>query len=444
MTGLLDTIFARASGPGRGAVTVVRISGARAGGVLRRLAGRVPPPRLATLRRLAWPSGEDELDRALLLWFPAPHSYTGEDVAELHIHGGTAVFEAVGAALRALGCRPADPGEFTRRAFLHGKLDLLQAEAIGDLISAETDAQRRQALRQAGGALSALYEGWTGRLTRILAQQEAAIEFEMDDLPTDLPQLARAAAAGLRGEIAAHLQDGGRGEKLRDGLTIAIAGAPNVGKSSLLNALAGRAAAIVSAQAGTTRDVIEVPLDLAGIPVLLCDMAGLRRTTDEVEQEGIRRARARIAEAELVLVLVAADAGPDEEARAALEMRPDALVIATKHDLAPGRDDLPVNKAVSLWTSAKTGRGIEELRGLLSTEAKRLAGLTEEPSLTRARHRAALDTAVHWLAVADTGDLPEVVAECYRSALRNLGELTGRGDVESVLDSIFSEFCIGK
>jgi tRNA modification GTPase len=217
------------------------------------------------------------------------------------------VLEAVSAALLGLGCRPAEPGEFTRRAFLHGKLDLLQAEAIGDLISAETEAQRRQALRQAGGALSSLYGGWTDRLTRILGQQEAAIEFEMDDLPTDLPQVARVAAAALREEIAAHLQDGGRGEKLREGLTIAIAGAPNVGKSSLLNALAGRPAAIVSAQAGTTRDVIEVPLDLGGIPSCSATRRG-SATADEVEQEGIRRARARIAEAELVLVLVAADA----------------------------------------------------------------------------------------------------------------------------------------
>jgi tRNA modification GTPase len=441
---LLDTVFARATGPGRGAVTVVRVSGAGTAEVLRRLAGRLPSPRRATLRRLVGPDGAEELDQALLLWFPAPHSYTGEDVAELHLHGGNAVFEAVSAALVSLGCRPADPGEFTRRAFLNGKLDLLQAEAIGDLVSAETEAQRRQALRQAGGALSALYGGWTDRLTRILGQQEAAIEFEMDDLPTDLADVAREAAEGLRGEIAAHLQDGGRGEKLREGLTIAIAGAPNVGKSSLLNALAKRPAAIVSAQAGTTRDVIEVPLDLGGIPVLLCDTAGLRRTADEVEQEGIRRARARIAEAELVLVLVAADADPDEEARAALELRPDALVIATKHDLAPEREALAAGRPVALWTSTRTGEGMEALRALLAAEARRRAGLTETPTLTRARHRAALEAAVQWLDAAGKSDLPEVAAECTRSALRSLGELTGRGDVESVLDSIFSEFCIGK
>jgi tRNA modification GTPase len=444
MSGLLDTIFARATGPGRGAVTVVRVSGARAGEVVRSLAGRLPRPRVATLRRLARPDTGEELDRALLLWFPGPQSYTGEDVAELQLHGGTAVLDAVSAALLALGCRPAGPGEFTRRAFLRGKLDLLQAEAIGDLISAETEAQRRQALRQAGGALSALYGGWTDRLTRILGQQEAAIEFEMDDLPTDLPQVAKVAAAALREEIAAHLQDGGRGEKLREGLTIAIAGAPNVGKSSLLNALAGRPAAIVSAQAGTTRDVIEVPLDLDGIPVLLCDTAGLRTTADEVEQEGIRRARARIAEAELVLVLVAADADPDEEARAALALRPDALVVATKRDLVPGRQALRLGPATSLWTSARTGEGIEALRGALAAEARRRAGLTEAPALTRARHRAALEATLHWLALAGESELPEVVAECYRSALRSLGELTGRGDVEAVLDSIFSEFCIGK
>ena len=268
MAPMLDTIFAKASGAGRAAVTVLRLSGPRSGEVVARLAGRLPAARNASLRRLRCPDSAEVLDHALVLWFPAPRSYSGEDAAELHLHGGAAVLAGVAGALVALGCRPAEPGEFTRRAFLHGKLDLTQAEAIADLVEAETAAQRRQALRQADGALGRLYEGWTVRATRILAHQEAAIEFEMDDLPSDLSSEAATEAAMLAGEIARHLDDGRRGERLREGLSIAILGAPNAGKSSLLNALVGRDAAIVSAQPGTTRDVVECRLDLGG--VLVC------------------------------------------------------------------------------------------------------------------------------------------------------------------------------
>jgi tRNA modification GTPase len=226
-----DTIFALASGAGRGAVAVLRISGRRSGEVLARLAGGLPPARRASVRRLRGPDGDGVLDHALVLWFPAPASYTGEDSAELHLHGGPAVIAAVGGALATLGARPAEPGEFTRRAFLNGRMDLTAAEGIADLVAAETDAQRRQALRQAEGSLAALYGGWAGRLTRLLAHQEAAIEFAEDDLPTDLDDRARAGAAALRAEIAAHLDDGRRGERLRDGVLVAILGEPNAGKS---------------------------------------------------------------------------------------------------------------------------------------------------------------------------------------------------------------------
>ena len=329
-----DTIFARASGAGTAAVAVVRLSGPHAGIVLEALAGTLPPPRHASLRRLRAPSTAEVLDHALVLWFPGPHSYTGEDAAELHLHGGPAVLDGVAEALATLGCRPAEPGEFTRRAFLHDKFDLTQAEAIADLISAETTAQRRQALRQAGGALGTLYNGWTQRAVRILAHQEAAIEFSMDDLPSDLDDQARLAALALGAEIASHLADGGRGERLREGLSIAILGAPNAGKSSLLNALLGRDAAIVSATPGTTRDVVEGRLDLGGVPATLADTAGLRRTTDAIEQEGVRRAEGRARQADLVIAVFAADHTPDAETLALLSESGAALVVVSKCDLA--------------------------------------------------------------------------------------------------------------
>lgn len=440
---VLDTIFAKASGVGRAAVAVVRISGPSSGEVLASMAGgRLPPPRMASLRRLRDPASQEVLDQALLLWFPGPHSYTGEDSAELHLHGGPAILAAVSRALVALGCRPAEPGEFTRRAFLHGKLDLTQAEAVADLIDAETETQRRQALRQAEGALARLYGGWTARMTRILAHQEAAIEFDMDDLPSDLDRQAAEAAALLAAEIASHLDDGGRGEKLREGLSIAILGAPNAGKSSLLNALLGRDAAIVSAQPGTTRDVVESWLDLGGIPARIADTAGLRATEDEIEQEGVRRARSRGREADLVLALFAADQAPDAETLGVLDQRPDALLVISKADLGDPSAQLP--DCPRLLTSARSGAGITELRSALAAEAERRAGLADAPSLTRARHRAALQEARTRLEEARHAALPELAAEGYRAALLALGRLTGRVDVEAVLDAVFRDFCIGK
>lgn len=435
-----DTIFALASGAGRAAVAVLRLSGPRSGDILTALSGRLPAPRMASLRRLRAPESGDALDQALVLWFPGPASYTGEDSGELHLHGGPAVIAAVGTALAALGARPAEPGEFTRRAFLNGRMDLTAAEGIADLIDAETDAQRRQALRQADGALAALYGGWAQRLTRLLAHQEAAIEFAEDDLPTDLGDRAREGAALLRGEITDHLADGGRGERLRDGVVVAILGAPNAGKSSLLNALVGRDAAIVSARAGTTRDVVEVRLVLAGVPVTLADTAGLREAADEIEQEGIRRAHRRAEEADLILAVFAADVPPDADTLA--WVRPGTVVLANKTDLA--RAPAMLGGVVPLPVSARSGEGLDALRRHLTEAATRLATVGDAALLTRPRHRAALTEAATWLAEAETAPLPELAAEALRAALRALGRLTGRVGVEDILDVVFGEFCIGK
>ena len=434
------TIFALASGAGRAAVALLRLSGPGTRGAVTALAGVLPPPRHASLRPLRDPRTAELLDRALLLWFPGPASYTGEDSAELHLHGGPAVITGVAEALVAAGARPAEPGEFTRRAFLNGRMDLTAAEGIADLVAAETAAQRRQALRQAGGALATLYGGWAARLTALLARQEAFIEFEDEDLPAGLDDAVALAGAALRAEITVHLADAGRGERLREGLLVAILGAPNAGKSSLLNALAGREAAIVSARAGTTRDVVEVRLDLAGVPVTLADTAGLRESANEIEAEGVRRARRRAEEADLVIAVFAADRAPDAATLA--WVRPGTLVLANKLDLAPA--PAAIGGVVPLGISARTGTGLDALRARLAEEAAARAGLAAEATLTRPRHRAALTEAAAWLAELDTAPLPELRAEALRAALRAIGRITGRVGVEAVLDAVFGEFCIGK
>ncbi len=300
------TIFALASAPGRAGIAVLRLSGAQAGALLTRLTQRpLPPPRQLTLRHLIRPTDGMLLDRSMVAWFPAPASFTGEDCAELHLHGGRAILQAVSAVLAAQpNTRLAEPGEFTRRAFLNGKLDLTAAEAVADLIHAETEAQLQQALRQHEGGLAQLYAGWATRLTTCLAHLEAAIDFADEELPADLATRQAATIATLATEITSHLQDERRGERLRDGFRIAILGAPNAGKSSLLNRLAQREAAIVSATAGTTRDVLEVHLDLGGYPVILADTAGLRETADAIEQEGIRRAWQQAEQADLKLLVL--------------------------------------------------------------------------------------------------------------------------------------------
>jgi tRNA modification GTPase len=427
------TVFAVASGAGRTAVTVVRISGARSGGILDGLCRQRPSARVAALRTLRSPAGE-VLDRALVLWFPAPGSYTGEDSAELHLHGGRAVLAAVSEALLQAGARPAEPGEFTRRAFLNGRLDLLQAEAVADLVDAETDSQRRQALTQMEGALGELYLGWTKRLAGLLAAQEALIDFPDEDLPPAATAGMVSGLAAMRAEIAAHLDDRGRGERLREGLVFAITGPPNVGKSTLINSLARREVAIVSPLPGTTRDVLEVRLDIGGVAVTLLDTAGLRETSDPVEAEGVRRARARAAAADLAIDLVDATA-PLPVALAAV---PGVLRVATKIDLAPPPAD------VGLGVSARTGAGLERLEEHLAETARRLTASAGPPPLTRARHRAALEEAVEMLASAIDAELPELRGEDMRLALRAIGRITGQVSAEDILDSVFQQFCIGK
>ena len=429
------TIFALSSGPPPAGIAVIRVSGPGVRFGLETLVESVPEPRQAMLRPLKAVDGT-VIDQGLVLFFPGPASFTGEDVAEFHVHGGRAVVAATLAALSALpGFRPAEAGEFTRRAFANGRLDLTQVEGLADLIAAETEAQRRQAVAQAEGRLGALYEGWRERLVRARALIEAELDFpDEEDIPGGVSVQAWDIVARLEEEIVNHLSDK-RGERVRDGFEVVILGPPNVGKSSLLNAIARRDVAIVTPEAGTTRDLIEVHLDLGGYAVTLVDTAGLRETASAVEREGIRRAEERARDAGLVLWLV--DATDPVAGAAPL---PGAVPVLSKIDLAPG----PIPPGVSA-ISAVTGAGIAALLALVTRRVAALAPPVESPVLTRVRHRAALEKCLTAIREAQTLDRPlELRAEDLRHAGDALARVTGRIDVEDMLEVIFRDFCIGK
>ncbi len=441
-----DTIFALSSASGRAAIAVIRISGPQAGEALRALSRRVlPEPRRAVHGRLHDPQTDAELDDGLFLWFPAPASETGEDVVELQIHGGRATVAATLEALAKLpGLRIAEPGEFTRRAFLNGKLDLTAVEGLADLVNAQTDAQRCQALRQLKGELGCLYEGWRARLVRLLAHAEATIDFpdevgEAGGPRSIVPEILR-----LIGEITQHLDDRQRGERLREGLHVAIVGPPNVGKSSLLNALARRDVAIVSEIAGTTRDVIEVHLDLAGYPVVLADTAGIRESREAIEWEGVQRALARAEEADLRLVILDATCWPAVPSEILPLVNEASILLLNKIDLARPQVDATLQRQPVLALSVVSGEGIVELVSRLEREAVARMAVTESPTLTRLRHRQALVRCVEALGRSVDAHLPELAAEDLRLGARELGRITGRVDVEDLLDVIFRDFCIGK
>jgi tRNA modification GTPase len=485
MTGSIrETIFALSSGRPPAAIAVVRVSGARAGAALKALIGKIPDPRKAALAQVRGPGG-DVIDQALVLWFPAPHSETGEDVAELQLHGGRAVIAAVLSALaRIEGLRPAEAGEFTRRAFENGKLDLTAVEGLADLVMAETEGQRRQAFRQMTGALGKRAESWRSQLIQALALVEARIDFSDEaDVPQDLVTPALQIARVLESEITAVLADGGRGERLREGLVVAIAGPPNAGKSTVLNRIARREAAIVSPYAGTTRDVIEVHLDLAGLPLTLLDTAGIRDTDDPVEREGVVRARARAASADLVLwVMDVSDSTRPDPVEAGRSSPPtwlirnkiDTLQKDTRKsesfyqnngtnelnsDLSKalknidnkkltGKSELEFNKNEYVFNvSAATGEGFDKLLSALERQTEEYLAGSESALVTRERHRRALENAVSALRRSLARDLAgheDLLAEELRIAARSLGSLVGRVDVEDVLDAIFRDFCIGK
>jgi len=463
-----DTIFALSSGRPPAAIAVVRVSGPRAGDAVVALAGRLPMPRQAMLVRLRNAGTGDvrhqvtisePIDDALVLWFPGPRSETGEDTAEFQLHGGRAVVAAMLAALGRLpGLRPAEAGEFTRRAFENGKLDLTGVEGLADLIGAETEAQRRQAYRQLAGALGEHAERWRARLIEALALVEALIEFpDEGGVPQGLLRPALTIAVELEREIRALFNDAHRGERLRDGLVVAIAGSVNVGKSSIMNRLAKRSAAIVSPYAGTTRDVIEVHLDLGGYPITVLDTAGVRDTDDPVEQEGVRRARERAKAADLVLWVIDAAGTSPVGPPAALTGAdgPVVWLVLNKCDLVEGggfadtrRHGARKNSAYPEYrVSAMTGASFDALVSGLAEHAERLFGTNESSLITRQRHRTVLTSCADALgrafAEGESGR-EDIIAEELRQAAQALGRLTGRVDVDDVLDVIFRDFCIGK
>ena len=444
-----DTIFAQASGVGRAGVAVIRISGPHTAAAVQALTQTaLPKARHAVRRQIYDPASNALIDDGLLLWFPAPNSYTGEDVAELQLHGGLAIVQAVYQALNAQpACRLAEPGEFTRRAFLNGKMDLTQAEAVADLIAAETALQREQALAQYDGALRRLYESWAEQLTRMVALSEAYLDFPDEDLPSDQANEMQQSCFTLVREIQQHLQHAKTGERLREGIRLAIIGAPNAGKSTLMNRLAQRDVAIVSPQAGTTRDVLEVHLDIHGYPVVIADTAGLRATEDAIEQMGIERATARAAEADLKLALFDLTKPLDSTTQKLVDNQ--TIIIGTKQ-LQAGAQDIAVFKKRfhgKTYTLIDTpaDAGINELLNLLHQQLQQIFERpSEQPLLTRARHREALQAALDTLTRSQQAALPELQAEDWRLALRSIGRLTGQVHPEELLDIVFREFCIGK
>ena len=433
----MATIAALASGRPPSAIAIIRISGPSALPAAKSLvAGRLPPPRRMALRTLRDPRSGALLDSALVVVFPGPETATGEDIAELHLHGGAAVVaDVLDTLVSQAGVRIAEAGEFTRRAFANQRLDLAQVEGLADLIGAETSSQRMQALALAGGALSNLANGWRSRIIAVLAQAEAGLDFAEDeaDVAAHIDEASSATLASLADELETLLADAGRAARIRDGLTIAVIGPPNVGKSSLVNALSMRDAAIVNPVAGTTRDAIEVPLDLGGVAAVLIDTAGLRDTDDPIEQEGIRRARSRAASADLVLQIFELAAAPAlSDAR--------TWQILNKMDLAVGLQLKSARHAVS----ALTGQGISSLRAALAAWARDVTRPGEPALLAHARHRAAFAEAA--LAVQDAAKASEAVlrTEDLRRAVVALGRIAGRVDVDDILDVIFSQFCVGK
>jgi tRNA modification GTPase len=437
-----DTIIAPASGAAPAGVCVIRASGPQAGAVVSALAGPLPQPRRASLRRLR--DGEGRMiDTALVLWFPGPTSFTGEDCAEFHLHGGKAVIEAtLEAALAVPGVRLAEPGGFTRRAYENGRMDLSAAEGLADLIEAETEAQRVQALRQMEGGLARVVDGWREAIVSALADAEADIDFPDEDLPPGLSMQARNRIGDLRAALASHLAGADAAQRVRDGFSVAILGPPNAGKSSLLNALAGRDAAIVSPIPGTTRDVVEVRLVLAGAVVWLADTAGLREAGDAIEAEGVRRAFARAHSADLRIGVVAHGDDPGETAAL---LAPSDLLVRSKADLADDGGSVPQGTEF-VSVSVVDGLGIEALLAAIGARASAAQAQSVAVPLTRLRHREAVVDAIAALdrALSATGPAVELAAEDLRLAARALGRIIGRVDVEDVLDRLFAQFCIGK
>ena len=444
------TIFALSSGKGRAGVSVIRLSGPETKSAIMMLTKKssCPHPREAVLRWFYDPETGERIDQGLLIYFEGPNSFTGEDVAEFHIHGGYSVVAGFLEALSKIeNLRSAEAGEFTRRAFDNRKLDLTAAEGLADLINAETEAQRRQALRQMDGHLAKIYENWRSDITSAMAYLEADIDFSDEEIPDDVTARIKPIIKKLYGEIETHLAEGHRGERLRHGLQVVILGAPNAGKSSFLNYLSKRDIAIVSDIAGTTRDLLEVHLNVSGFPVNITDTAGIRESRDVIEKEGIRRAEEKAKQSDLKIILIDVseqNIGSDM----GYLIDDNSMILLNKNDLVDEKlPSIDGNNAIGIWSvSMKTGEGLGEFMKAFEKEVENRMAFTDAPSLTRTRHRANLTSALEHLdrfLEADHFEL-ELLSEDLRMAVRDIGKITGLVDVEDILGKIFSEFCIGK
>ncbi len=440
------TIFALATAPVKSGVAIVRISGSEAAPALALLTGIYSPaPNYAKYCVIRNPLSGEIIDRGLSLYFKAPHSFTGEDVVELHLHGSKAIISEILESLNRIeGLRHAEAGEFTRRAFVNGKMDLIEAEGLADLINADTKAQKTQAMRQMQGEMSVFYEEIRKQIIKCLALLEAYIDFPDEEIPDSVLSNLKENIINLQNSIASVLADRRRGERLRDGLRIVIIGAPNAGKSSLLNMLAGRDAAIVSHHAGTTRDVIEIEMDIAGYPVILTDTAGLREASDEIEEEGIKRARARAGQADIKLALFSAAELPEIDIHTRELLDDNTIVIISKYDLSSPDSSIPQFHISPIPLSTKTGQGIEELLVTIEEKVKDFFDSGEQPLITRARHRNLLQEAGILLEKSLQDKPLELACEELRRAALAIGKITGKIEVDDILDVIFREFCIGK
>ena len=441
-----DTIFAEATAGGRGAISIFRISGPRARAAIELMSGKeVPDARRASVRRLMHPETDDLLDEAVVLWLPGPTSFTGEDMVELHCHGGGAVRSAVIGGLGAISAfRPAEPGDFSKRAFFAGRLDLTRAEGIDDLVSADTAQQRRQALRQMGGALSTLCDDWRSRLIAALAHVEAEIDFVDEPLPAGLIAHVRSDVAEIVRAIEVHLADKQRGERLRDGLSVVIVGSPNAGKSSIINRLSMKEAAIVSNIAGTTRDVVEVHMDLDGLLVSVSDTAGIREAAGEIEREGVRRSLQAAEAADIRLVVLDGRTWPTIDADVEALVDDASVVVVNKMDVVEGPKSGEIGGRAVRFMSCLSGEGVDDLMSELTSLLNERYGVRDSVAFTRERHRAALVECCGAMTRFLDGGSVELAAEDLRLAARALGRINGRVDVEELLDVIFRDFCIGK
>ncbi len=439
-----DTIFALATPLAKSGVAVIRISGNHAKPVLSALTDKIDwVPNVASYVHLRAPGG-GMIDSGLALFFLGPKSFTGEDIAELQVHGSLSVIRELLDTLGNMdGMRLAEPGEFTRRAFLNGKMDLLEAEGLADLIEAETPAQRAQALTQMQGAASRYYESLRVQTITALALLEAYIDFPDEEIPESVLGQVQTTIDGLKTTLRETLADNRRGEMLREGIRVVIMGAPNVGKSSLLNALANRDAAIVSPQAGTTRDAIDVHMNIAGFPVILTDTAGIRDTEDKIEKEGVSRALARAAAADITLLML--DATTMESLGNFPQVTDKTIIIINKCDLCPkmGNIKLPFNNNV-LYVSAQTGQGVPEIMSALADVISSMNNNNLHGIITRQRHRILLQNALEVLSSFSTGKPLELACEELRQAAHSIGRITGKIAVDDVLDVVFKQFCIGK